>query len=396
MKRWYTCTPVSFKGDHTFFFRDSGLFSQAFAMAGCESKAVMPLPAHDGDWPDLIRTEYANLEDPGWWSQFDLDGVLLYSWGAPRFERVARAIRQSGAKLLIYLDIAGGFYPYHHWLETTTLRLKTHSLWSFPWFMVKSNLLFPLLYEPKRKRHLLDADMILSPLPSLVDQLKKPFWKYGEELARRIELVCCPVASHFDEGGVNKRQEILAVGRWDDVQAKRPGYLRKTLELTLHRHPSATARIVGGGADAMRAWRDGLPGALRERVTVLDRVPNDALTDLYREAQIVVCTSAWESTHIASAEGLCCGCSVVAPAKSTLKAFPWYVSEQSGSISRLDTPESLADALVAELRHWEEGRRDAHHISCVWTKRFHALESVRRILEWDETGVMPGFAPCSR
>lgn len=25
--KWYTCTPVSFKGDHTFFSRDSGTLS---------------------------------------------------------------------------------------------------------------------------------------------------------------------------------------------------------------------------------------------------------------------------------------------------------------------------------------------------------------------------------
>ena len=28
--KWYTCTPVSFKGDHTFFSRDSGAFCKAF------------------------------------------------------------------------------------------------------------------------------------------------------------------------------------------------------------------------------------------------------------------------------------------------------------------------------------------------------------------------------
>ena len=62
--KWYTCTPVSFKGDHTFFSRDSGAFCKAFQRIGVESRAIMPTPAQEGDEPDLIRTEYANLEDP--------------------------------------------------------------------------------------------------------------------------------------------------------------------------------------------------------------------------------------------------------------------------------------------------------------------------------------------
>lgn len=54
--KWYTCTPVSFKGDHTFFSRDSGAFCKAFQRIGVESRAIMPTPAQEGDEPDLIRT----------------------------------------------------------------------------------------------------------------------------------------------------------------------------------------------------------------------------------------------------------------------------------------------------------------------------------------------------
>ena len=61
--KWYTCTPVPFKGDHTFFSRDSGAFCKAFQRIGLESRAIMPTPVQEGDDPDLIRTEYANLED---------------------------------------------------------------------------------------------------------------------------------------------------------------------------------------------------------------------------------------------------------------------------------------------------------------------------------------------
>lgn len=75
--KWYTCTPVSFKGDHTFFSRDSGAFCKAFQRIGVESRAIMPTPAQEGDDPDLIRTEYANLKDAAWWKSLGIDGVIL-------------------------------------------------------------------------------------------------------------------------------------------------------------------------------------------------------------------------------------------------------------------------------------------------------------------------------
>ena len=78
--KWYTCTPVAFKGDHTFFSRDSGAFCKAFQRIGVESRAIMPTPAQEGDDPDLIRTEYANLKDAAWWKSLGIDGVILYAW----------------------------------------------------------------------------------------------------------------------------------------------------------------------------------------------------------------------------------------------------------------------------------------------------------------------------
>lgn len=88
--KWYTCTPVSFKGDHTFFSRDSGAFCKAFQRIGVESRAIMPTPAQEGDEPDLIRTEYANLEDPAWWKSLGIDGVILYAWGVGKYLPIAR------------------------------------------------------------------------------------------------------------------------------------------------------------------------------------------------------------------------------------------------------------------------------------------------------------------
>ena len=46
--KWYTCTPVPFKGDHTFFSRDSGAFCKAFQRIGL-----------DDDPPALVGYQWA-------------------------------------------------------------------------------------------------------------------------------------------------------------------------------------------------------------------------------------------------------------------------------------------------------------------------------------------------
>ena len=65
-KRIYTCTPVSFSGGDNFFARDSGLFRKTLLSIGIENKSIVQLPHREG--------------------------VILYSWGAPRYTVVARAI----------------------------------------------------------------------------------------------------------------------------------------------------------------------------------------------------------------------------------------------------------------------------------------------------------------
>lgn len=114
--KWYTCTPVSFKGDHTFFSRDSGAFCKAFQRIGVESRAIMPTPVQENDEPDLIRTEYANLEDPVWWKSLGIDGLILYGWGMGKYLPIARAIHEAGIFLVVYMDSSGLFFPWQYWL----------------------------------------------------------------------------------------------------------------------------------------------------------------------------------------------------------------------------------------------------------------------------------------
>lgn len=98
--RWYTCTPMAFKGDHTFFNRGSGLFCKAFQEIGIESKAVTPLPGQNRDWPDLIRTDYKNLESSDWWKAQCVTGVVLYAWSRLEHTPIPTNFLSSQQKLM--------------------------------------------------------------------------------------------------------------------------------------------------------------------------------------------------------------------------------------------------------------------------------------------------------
>lgn len=110
-KRIFTCTPVAFHGDARFFTRDTGLICMNLRKLGAESKAVMPLPFHEDDIrEDIIRVSMEQLKSADWWRTLKLDGVVLYSWGAPRYTAIARAIKKAGIKMVIHLDGDGDFF----------------------------------------------------------------------------------------------------------------------------------------------------------------------------------------------------------------------------------------------------------------------------------------------
>lgn len=108
MKKISTCTPISFEANEHFHIRDTGLISATLRTLGVESKCIMPLPHHKGDLDlPLIRTEMENLRDSKWWKNLGIDCVVLYSWGAPKYTKIARAIKKAGLELMIHMDFSG-------------------------------------------------------------------------------------------------------------------------------------------------------------------------------------------------------------------------------------------------------------------------------------------------
>ncbi|XBD74955.1 hypothetical protein ABFY27_02880 [Akkermansia massiliensis] len=248
--KWYTCTPVPFKGDHTFFSRDSGAFCKAFQRIGLESRAIMPTPVQEGDDPDLIRTEYANLEDAAWWKSLGIDGLVLYAWGTGKYLPIARAIHDAGIFLVVYMDSSGLFFPWQYWLPIA------ENMWTRDVFArgkIRGTAFFLLrllkqhtwnLASRGRRKHLDQGDMVAFPMPAAVKSIQDREWLYGKSIVRKLALIPNPISSTCRYAG-EKRNIIMAVGRWDDLLYKRPFLLMATLEQALPRAPHWEAEIYG-------------------------------------------------------------------------------------------------------------------------------------------------------
>lgn len=379
--RVYTCTPVAFGGGEDFFARDSGLMCRGLQAIGCESRAVMPGERKPEDLTDLIRTDFANLESVEWWRSHELDGVILYAWGRPKFRKIARAIREAGIYLVLNQDNGGlisplaGFRGWVHeqWILSGSGRDFSQVL-AFLKLTLKGLTLGLLVTDPLRASHLKQGDVIACVSPRAVSHYQKLCKIYGgSALADRVCAIPHPVESCFRFTGVaTKQRQVACVGRWDDAIQKRPAMLEKVAEQVLATDRKVTFVIAGQLTRRLEEWHASLPAGSRERVRLVGRVTRKQLAGILGESLIFYSPSAFESFGIAAGEALCSGCSVVAGRSPSMAAFEWFTSEASGRLSGRDDACGHASALIRELSEWDEGRRDAIEISAQWSSRLHA------------------------
>ncbi len=347
-----TCTPVPFHANESFFQRDTGLICRELQKQGEACRVIMPLPAHEDDLPtaDLLRVEPGKLKSAAWWRSQGLDVVILYSWGDPRYTRIARAIRKAGIRLIIHFDSSGEL---HEHLYRSGSRLLNRA----KDFMV--NIL--------RRIHLSYADIITTSRPCVESFTRDCY--YGARIAAKCRLFPTPVDSCFRYNGATKQERIICAGSWQ-VPFKRANVMMETFSILLAQHPGVQADICGTTTPALQAWHAALPEQQRSRVHLRGHCSHEQLLQLYNAASVVLCTSESEGSHTVSAEAMCCGCSVVCPPRPLLSVVRWYASLNSGTVSGEDSPEQLSSALLAELVKWQSGERNAAEIAATWQPCF--------------------------
>jgi glycosyltransferase involved in cell wall biosynthesis len=387
--RIFTCTPVAFGGGADFFARDSGLLCRGLQTVGIDSRAVMPGERKPEDQDDLIRTDYPNLESAEWWRAQQLDGVVLYAWGRPRFRKVAAAIREAGIFLVLNQDNGGLVSPlagFRDWLREQWIlggQGRSAGSWLRAAKLVMRGLSAGLLLtDPLRAWHLKQGDVIACVSPKAADHYRKLCRVYGGSgLAARVRVLPHAVERRFRDAILARNRRIVCVGRWQDVLQKRPWLLMKVVQQLLQDDLTVKVVIAGRQTDDMRYWHEGLQEDQRARVTLAGLLGREALAELLSTSQVFYSPSAYESFGIAAAEALCGGCSVVAARSVSMSAFEWFVAENSGRLVERDDAAGHAAALQAELQAWNEGRRDAAAISRIWCQRLHADQVAEMVVE---------------
>jgi glycosyltransferase involved in cell wall biosynthesis len=385
----YTCTPIRFKGDYTFFARESGLFSEGLTGLGVESRPIMPGPAMDDDDPRLIRTEYKNLESTDWWRSMKLDGLIFYSWAAPRYNAIAEAVKAAGIPLLVNMDTCGLVSPLASpgdwWREAHVRYLREPQSAAGKLKEIAKELL-ELLFHPVAKRrlkHYEAATVIAAVTPHGAKWIPNEATALGRpDLASRFRYLPHPQLPIFHYDGTPKERLVLTVGRWhkSDWPQKHPGLLLDAYHRFLTARPDWKGLVIGGGAPDLCKLLNQDPDRFGGRLSFIDYVKPEQLPELYRRARIGFWTSRWEGQQGTGAQALCCGCSVVSASSAQNSCFRHYVTRESGRLASRNKADSLADELVLEANSWEAGERDPERISRIWCEEFHAPNVATRAL----------------
>ena len=386
-----TCTPVAFGGGEDFFARDSGLMCRGLQSIGVTCFAVMPEPIQDDDAADLMRVPLPNLESAEWWRSLGVELVVLYAWGSPKFRHVAAAIHQAGIFLVLNQDNGGLISPSCGWwpwlIEQRVITGAGTGLASEMRFLKRAvyGIVVGLSISDRlRAAHLSHGDVIACVSPIAAEHHRRWGRRWGgDDLANKVDFLPHPVCELYRwESSATKMRRIVTVGRWNDEIQKRPALLCQVAELVLQRDDAVHFDIVGQQGRVIETWWHQLPLAQQERVKLWGRVTPAELHAIMLRAQVSYCSSSFESFHIASAEALCCGCSVVAARSNSLAALQWFVANDSGTLVDDDSVNGHVAALLQELERWHQGQRDPGLLSARWVERLHASQVAQQILQW--------------
>ena len=384
--RVFTCTPVDFAGDESFFSRESGMFCRGLRSIGVDSRAIMPGPARLGDDPLLIRTDAENLSDAAWWRGHGLDAVILYSWAAPRYTPIAAAIKKAGIRLMVCMDTCGVISPQANsraWFYDLPKRILLERPFGKGKIRDLAKYLVESLASPiarARIHHYRQAGIVTVPTPEGADWVRHEARCLGDdELASKFCYQPHPQSHKFRYSGVAKEKLIISVARWnpEDWAQKSPRVLMETYRRFLAVKPAWKGLIIGSGATKLLE-RVGMQAV--DGLEFQERIDPDDVPALLDRASIGFWSSRWEGQQGTGAQALCCGCSVVSHGAPMMSCFRHYVSRDSGRLARSNKPEHLSEALTLEAHAWEKGERNPFSIATIWGSEFHAGEVAGRAL----------------
>ncbi len=385
--RIFTCIPRDFESGEDFFSRDTGLLCHGLARIGVESRVVMTGKARNGEGPEVLRAEMAQLESAAWWRGHELNGVVLYSWGRAKYRHIAAAINGAGVTLILNQDSGGVVSPLNGvgmWLRQQWYQSGQGNGWA-DWRMLGTRILRGLsvgllITDPLRQKHLGQGTWIACVSPSAAEHYRGLCAIYGgEEMKKKVTLLPHPVEGRFVYSGEKKEERVVCLGRWEDDMQKRPRLMMAVVERLLTEERIAV-EILGAVTTGLQQWHDRLDAAMRERVFLRGLVDRSTLRQILAGAQVFYSPSAYESFGIAAGEALCSGCSVVSAQLVSMGSFEWFTANGCGTLATDDHVAGHVAALRKELAMWRDGLREPTFISRCWIERLHDIEVAKQVL----------------
>lgn len=370
------------------FHRDNGLLVEAFRDLGHAAYLVCPEPAPDESDDRLLVTGWENLLSAVWWRAQAPWGVILNTWGAPRFRRLHESILAACPRVVERLDTDGSRSPclsfedylqreisaWRDFQNPVKRRLavplataRTAAAWVFPaWIDV------PTVETLEKLPH------VSAESPLAAERMRRLMRRYGRSGAN-ISCVPHPV----DDSGLpnpapltERENQVISIARWDADQKNLP-LLLQTLEMFLHTHVAWRAFLPGQRPANWRILRNRFAPKTSARIDFPGVLERQQISEALARSKVFLTSSRHESFGIAAAEALCSGCSVVGPHQ--IPSMPWFCGAKSGTIATRYTALHLADSLAVEADAWRRGERDTSEIARHWRKILGSRKVAERL-----------------
>ena len=392
MMKIYTCAVQPFTTEPHFFARDSGLMCLTFRDLGHESKVILPaLPDGPTDESDLvIRASMAELTNPTWWKGLRIDAVAFSCEAFKEFIPMIRAAKQSGTKTCVVFDSSNELFPYFEVLSSIQCLWRKGLLSESMPRRIVGTAARTIVFAAKGLISNYHAAMIAR-LPDLAvfntpNTLARArrrerlfFWLRPSS---NMLFLGYPVSAEFQPAPLEQRKEqVVAVARWDAVRHKRPHVLMKVVEGVVAQQASASFAIYGKTPDYMIRWHANLPNAIKARVNLAGLRPIQTVAATIAESMILYCPSAREGLPFPVVEALCAGCTVVGLNTPDVPGLAWAFQEGDGTPAVRDSVEAHIGAVGEELGKWRTGQRKPPKIAKKWAQWFSAPVVCRRLIE---------------
>ncbi|NBT47669.1 MAG: glycosyltransferase [Actinobacteria bacterium] len=350
-------TDLAIRPDQLFWHRDLGLLTKAFHDLGNDAYLVVHLATEPYPTPDsfshsetqnsksrippVFWVSQQDIRDPLWWQSQKPDLVILGLWTRPKYDPIRRAALCATPRIIERADSDGmrtascGLLTYakrrFDYFRDRTYRLPSPlSILASVFYSFASILATPWIEFRLRKT--------LGLLPSILIETPHAtnLWK---SLATRLgvdpsKIHCVPHPIQTDifkfDPAIQKKNQIISVGRWDSYQKNLP-LLLKTLLAFLDKNPTWTSLVIGSGLP---------PKSPHPRITFLPSLPPSDLARHMQESKVFFFSSRYESFGLAAAEAVACGCIIqdasLDPDLASIKSIkPGTSSPSPGLIARM-------------------------------------------------------------